>query len=136
MTYRAWTISELKRAAEMWERDLSAEEIAEALGRGVQSVKHQIRRHRDRFPRKRQPHGTLGSVGGSLKVQVTEYMLKLIKKRAKEQGTSMAVVIREILRKELIYEGQREKLRRSRAEEQPRVRHQRTAKQRRTHRRD
>ncbi len=100
-TFRQWSIKEINKASKLWLDGKTTEEIAEALGRGVQSIKHVARQNRPLFPRRNQSHS-----GGGPRLQVkfslTRYMYQVLQKEAAERKVSMSVVINEALRHELI----------------------------------
>jgi len=98
-----WTTGELRRASAIWAEGKTMAEIADALGRGRESIKHQVEARRDLFPRRREKRDGFSNSGLiSLKVPVTPYLHKLVKAEAKRRGISQNMVIREALRNVLL----------------------------------
>ncbi len=94
---RPWLMSELKEASQLWKSGMSQVDIAQKLGRNVESLKKKVGERRDLFPRRVQYHGDLENAV-TMKFQVTEFVYKLIKQEAKDRGISINMLVRETLR--------------------------------------
>ena len=92
-----WTTSELKKAQKLWNEGKLVKEIATELGRSFQSVNHQIKRNRERFPRRKAAWGSLAKEGVSFRAEISEFVMKAIRKEAEERRISINMIIREAL---------------------------------------
>lgn len=104
MKLAGWTTIELQWASRLWKQGKTLTEIADTLGRGRESVKHQCEARRDLFPRRREKRDGFSNVGKliSLKVPITPFMHKAVKAEARRRGVSQNIVIREALRAVLL----------------------------------
>lgn len=104
-----WTTEEINRAAALWAERHTYAQIAQALGRTANSVKHIITRDRDKFPRFNRPQGGNGTQQRqvALKIAVSEFLYKTIKKQAKVKRHSMSYLIQEALREYFLKKDQR-----------------------------
>lgn len=92
-----WTTSELKKAAKLWGEGWLVKDIAVELGRNFNSVNHQVKRDRERFPRRKAAWGSLSKDGVSFRTEISEFVMKEIRKEAKERRISINMIIREAL---------------------------------------
>lgn len=92
-----WTTTELKKAEKLWKEGKLVKEIAVELGRNFQSVNHQVKRDRERFPRRKAKWGSLAKEGVSFRAEISEFVMKAIRKEAKERRISINMIIREAL---------------------------------------
>lgn len=92
-----WTTSELKKAQKLWNEGKLVKEIAVELGRNYESVNHQVKRDRERFPRRKAAWGSLSKDGVSFRAEISEFVMKAIRKEAKERRISINMLIREAL---------------------------------------
>lgn len=92
-----WTTTELKKAEKLWKQGKLVKEIAVELGRNFQSVNHQVKRDRERFPRRKANWGSLAKDGVSFRAEISEFVMKAIRKEAEERNISINMIIREAL---------------------------------------
>lgn len=93
---KVWTTGELKRASALWKEGKSIFEIAQALNRGRESIKHVTQTRRDLFPRRKQARDYFKDKV-NIKIPITEATYKAIQAEAKERGISLNMLIRETL---------------------------------------
>lgn len=95
-----WTTTELREASALWRKGWSMAELAIALGRSRESIKHQVASRRDLFPRRRDARSEIRSDGDpvNLKVSLTPFLHRTIKAEAARRGVSQNMLIREALR--------------------------------------
>lgn len=97
---KVWTGAELARAATMWREGMTMEAMAEALGRGRESVKHQVEQDRERFPRRKAARHRGDTV--EMKLTVTKFLHNALRAEAKRRCISMNMVARECIRDALV----------------------------------
>lgn len=96
MTAKPWTTKELQTGSELWKQGKSIQSIADALGRGRESVKHQTQTRRDYFPRRKQERMSIKDTV-TTKMVISKFVYRAIKSESKKRGISVNMVIREAL---------------------------------------
>lgn len=101
---RLWTTNELSRAGQLWREGRTIREVAHEIGRSYESLKHQIETRRDVFPRRRTPRSDVGREGRpvTIKLTISPFLHKLVKKEARARRISMNMVLREAIRDTLL----------------------------------
>lgn len=98
MRGKGWTIVELHHASRLWKRGDTLKDIALAMNKTRESIKHQSASRRDLFPWRKQPRHDLTGKTVEVKLKLTVYTYSLIKEEAKERGISINMLVRETFR--------------------------------------
>lgn len=95
---KPWTTLEIKKAATLWRTGKSLVEMAAALDRSLESVRHKIAADRDNFPRRKRLRGTAGKLV-KVRFEVSEYLYGRIRAAAKRKNMSMTAHIHTVMAK-------------------------------------
>lgn len=93
---KPWTTTDLRSAAAMWAKAAPCQEIADRLGRSLESVKHKVAADRDRFPRRKRLKGTAGALV-RVRFEISEYLYARIRSAARSDNVSMTAHMNRVL---------------------------------------
>lgn len=95
---KPWTTTELKTAARMWREAKPIQEIADALGRTLESVKHKVHADRRMFPMRKRSRGTAEKLV-KIRFEVSPYLYARVRAAARRDNVSMTQHMHTVLAK-------------------------------------